>query len=321
MVKDETKSFSIKPTVNFKVGLDVLRGHEFGMGIKVDLNGEESLILNHYDAQEYLVFADLFVWFLSERSYLLLETRMFDVDPSLCHVEATFSALHRSFMFKKTDGAPSMTRVVAIRSSPKALTDELGRDCIVYTLHTDRPLSDYVTVCTGQTCGGDKIEDLARSLVNIVFVVWSADLTTCRYVLPPSFFEDVTVFHVDSKGRLLMWRDENTQHYRSTWGASERLMAEQRSCTSIASSSGVGKSTTADDDEDMIFLGRHVQGRTKDSWSLQTLRDLANEHGIKLPSTLKRKMEMARFIRDRLDTAATNGTSTRSDPRECTSNA
>jgi SAM-dependent methyltransferase len=307
-VQDDTSKimFKLVPTCNFKIGLDVLRRQEFGIGVKVHIEGEKSLILNQYHQEEYLVFADLLVNQMSKYTFELIETELFDVSQNLSPVEKHMSNLNRFFVFRKKKTCSFETCTTQHITPSALLLSELNEPNDLVSVSFSYPLTRILSYLLGVNIVEDDcpwteetmIATLDTYRLNLVFGIVEKKgvfVDFVKYVYPSTFAEDVRVIYIDQHGNVIGVREPNSKSISCLWDPSESIILELKTGSNDASSSKSVEQTCSS--TDITIMGKNVNGRGKDSWSLKDLRDLAKEKDITLPPSAKKKLDIAMVIK------------------------
>lgn len=304
MQQSKNGLFTLTPKFNTKVGLDVLRLQEYGIGLNIKLQGEESLILQQYELEEYLVFPDLFTKTMSKHGFLLEDTSRFVGTTDLSEDERVFSEMNRSYVFRKKDVCSYQTTDCTLLKGGKWLETEIGGGevSLLETSYSFGKLLGFITGCDVseeiQTTDLDLSSVQEACQLNVVFGLLSPFGDLEKYVYPRCFTEDVRVMFVDKVGRVLVRKEAGSRDLGCFFEPSEVVLAKLKGESDGGTSVVPAVSTVGEDNDggdDFTLLGRRVAGRTKDCWSIKELKDLAKEKGIALQSNMK-KMEMAVYI-------------------------
>lgn len=189
---------------------------------------------------------------------------------------------------------------------------------------TPKQLSDDMTKVNPPSYNKKEITRILQDICDtfdtiVIFGLWCPAFKNVTWINPKNIFEDAIVFHVDARGHLLLHMDTNTQEFRSTWSVPGHLLLQNRPVAEAVSTPAVvtdpllatNKATDTTQQslqkiqemqpltesfDGITFMERKIEGRGKDAWSIKELKDMATSRSINMPSSLKKKVDMAEHL-------------------------
>lgn len=295
--------FTVTPNYNRRLDLQVLAQQVFGLGLEVQLHGEESLILQKYSQEEYLVFPDTLVLELTTKGFVLKETDTFTPTPNLSLIERMYSELNRWYLFQFVGHNTTDSNHTQKLSLDSSILDRMRIEISVesslsdlFCLHSDQNLCHWLTLFTGQTLSND--DDLVSIVLkcNIVIGQWTPDWKECSYITPDYVSDDTKTFYIDAQRRLIVWKEPNTGNNIATFTAPQSLVSKYKTGDgSVGNGSGhasIDESSVSglvcDSTHRTEFMGRSL-GRGKGAWTVKELRDFAKKRQVSVPSNAKKQ--------------------------------
>ena len=283
------KGFSLTPTFDSRTAIEQLRDREFGLGLDVTLHGDHGLILQE-QTREYLVFSDQLVSQMAKRNFILKSSAPFPIHDDLDLVERHLSSLNRYYTFQYTPETVTTRRWTEIEKPPGMVAE-------FPVFVQSAPIEPYKVL---HDLTGRHILEHFNDL-NLV-----------------ATFYNVLIHIVDEKGKVGLHAPApgkpgcDVEPLISLWFSTRHdgvhsvaYLKKGQYHLRFPVASGFDESPSSESSldepgppvEDVnMFLGRPLD-RSPTAWKVVELKALAQERGISLPSTVRRKSQIVECLR------------------------